>query len=417
LIVEHRLVDHDKQIAPWQRQRVGAIFDLASLPRVDFTGANLEHASLYHALLDRVSLDGAQLQGATLQLTQLKDASLGCRPVERSETTEGGTAELVSCAQLQGASLRSAQLQGASLEFVHLQGASLDGAQLQGASLLGAELQGASLAYAQLQGASLRSAQLQGASLQYAQLQGASLDGAQLQGASLASALLRGASLRHAGLQGASLADAILEVADLTDAYLWRTSRPERPSTLLAIRISDEPKAWLPQFLRMGKPQPWDDKTYQELRNMIASLTSGVSRDQALERIQSLDCANPDKTLASCDPSAAPPPEATAWRKALEAARVDEKVYATALTKIILKELVCSDRDNAIPIVRGTGFQDRLLAAGPAAIDLIDDLMNKDTKDCPVSASLTDAALAKLLQTKRNIETIEANEAIKKEGK
>jgi uncharacterized protein YjbI with pentapeptide repeats len=158
------------------RNLKGAIFDFASLARVDFTGANLEGASLRSAQLDRVSFDGAQLQGAYLGGAWLKGASLGCE-----ELPSGG----VRCAQLQGAKLQSAQLQGATLKGAGLQGASLDNAQLQAATLGNAQLQGASLASAVLQGASLEYARLQGAFLDYAQLQGASLEDAQLQGASL----------------------------------------------------------------------------------------------------------------------------------------------------------------------------------------------------------------------------------------
>jgi hypothetical protein len=109
---------------------------------------------------------------------------------------------------------------------------------------------------------------------------------------------------------------------------------------------------------------------------------------------------NSNKTLASCDPSAAPPPEALEWRKALEAASVDEKAYAEALVKA-LKELVCSGGDEPVHVVRGRGFQARLDNAGAAASDLIDDLMNKESKDCPVSAALTNADRAKLLQIKQ----------------
>ena len=76
------------------RELKGAIFDLATLPKVDFEGAELD-----------------------------------------------------------GASFASAQLQGASLKKAALQGASLDSAQLQGATLIGAQLQGASLEHARLQGA------------------------------------------------------------------------------------------------------------------------------------------------------------------------------------------------------------------------------------------------------------------------
>jgi uncharacterized protein YjbI with pentapeptide repeats len=116
----------------------GAIFYLASLPKVDF--------------------DGAQLQGALLQFAQL----------------EGGSFHL---AQLQGAQLDNARLQGAMLDEARLQGASLSVAELQGAKLDAAQLQGASLHEASMQGVSLEGAQLQGASLK-----GASLLGAQLQG-------------------------------------------------------------------------------------------------------------------------------------------------------------------------------------------------------------------------------------------
>jgi hypothetical protein len=69
-----------------------------------------------------------------------------------------------------------------------------------------------------------------------------------------------------------------------------------------------------------------------------------------------------------------------------------------------LNELICSGDDDAIYVVRGEGFQSRLQAAGAAAPDMIDDLMNKDSKDCPVAASLTDADRAKLLQIKRDAE-------------
>ncbi|HKI15625.1 MAG TPA: hypothetical protein VKA12_11600 [Roseiarcus sp.] len=78
-------------------------------------------------------------------------------------------------------------------------------------------------------------------------------------------------------------------------------------------------------------------------------------------------------------------------------ARVDEKTYAEALAKT-LKELVCSGGDDAIYVVRGPGFRVRYARAGAAAVGLIDNLTNKDSKDCPVAAALTDGDRAKLLQ-------------------
>ncbi len=353
---------HDFVFRARARDLRGAIFYLASLPKVDFGGAHLEGA-LFR---------GSQLRGASLRR-----------------------------AQLQGASFEDAQLEGASLTEAQLQGASLDFAQLQGVSLTSAQLQGASLNGAQLQGASLDGVQLQGARLDRAQLQGASLHGAELQGASLYEAQLRGASFGGADLQGASFEHAILEAIDLSGAYLWRTNRPTPPSTVAAVRMSGE--TWLPLWEDFGQDRPWDDKAYQDLRTAIELLPSGDSRRDALERIRSLDCSHSDTTLASCNPSASPPPQAVAWRKALEAARVDEKVYALALTRV-LKELVCSGGNDTIHVLRGFGFQAQLYYAGTPAFDLIDDLTNKDSKDCPVAASLTGADRANLLQIKQAIE-------------
>ena len=292
-------------------------------------------------------------------------------------------------ADLQGASLGGTQLQGASLLGAHLQGALLDGAQLQGASLFGA----------QLQGASLDGAQLQGASLITAQLQGASLNGAQLQGASLGDAQLQGASLINAQLQGASLQGAVLEATDLSGAFLWRTNGAGQPfpSQPGAIRMSGE--SWLAA-----------DGAYKALQKRISDLPQGLHRDQALERIQRLDCSNSDKTLSSCNAADAPPPEAQEWREALEkAARVDNKTYADSLAKI-LRLLACQSGDAATHVVGGVGFQSRLEAAGQltsassAASALIDDLVNRDSKNCPVAAALTDTNRAMLLQKKKEIE-------------
>ena len=69
---------------------------------------------------------------------------------------------------------------------------------------------------------------------------------------------------------------------------------------------------------------------------------------------------------------------------------MDDQVYAKALAGV-LKGLACSGDDDAIYVVRGEGLQAQLFVAQAAAIDLIDDLMNKESKDCPVSARLTEA--------------------------
>jgi hypothetical protein len=95
-----------------------------------------------------------------------------------------------------------------------------------------------------------------------------------------------------------------------------------------------------------------------------------------------------------------PPPEAAKWRKALRAATVDAKAYAKALSEFLRS--ICGDGDETIArsVVRGAGFQSRLKASGRAALDLIDDLTNRNNKDCPVSASLTDDDRSNLLQIK-----------------
>ena len=110
-----------------------------------------------------------------------------------------------------------------------------------------------------------------------------------------------------------------------------------------------------------------------------------------------------DPTLASCIPTVEPPPEAAAWRKALDPASVDDDAYTKALA-MTLKDLVCSGGDDAIFVLRGSGFQSGLEdRVGRAASDLIDDLMNKDSKDCPVAAALTDADRAGLLRIKQRV--------------
>ncbi len=341
------------------RDLKGAIFDLAILPKVDFKGAKLEAARLESTDLPDTRLDDAELQGASLARSRLR-----------------------------GASLSAARLEGASLSDAELQGASLAGAQLQGASLVGAKLQGARLDCEALGDLGEMCVQLQGASLQYAQLQGASLANAQLQGASLEGAQLQGASLEGAQLQGASLQAAVLDVTDLSTAWLWRTNAeaPSGAAKPRAVRLSSV--SWSPSSKGyFSDPHTWEEQAYEDLRKSIEDLPAGMPRNLALNNIGRLDCASPDETLASCNPNLAnSPPGAAAWRQILEAAApVDDEAYALALAKV-LKELVCSGDDEAVYVVRGLGFRRRLLAAGSAAFEVIDELTSKDGKNCPVAA-------------------------------
>ena len=125
------------------------------------------------------------------------------------------------------------------------------------------------------------------------------------------------------------------------------------------------------------------------------STPEGKMRDNALKRIEKLDCANPDKTLASCDPAAAPPPEVLAWQKKLLEANVDDAAFQKVLATE-LRRLVCANDTNAIYILRGTMKSDRLALTGREAPALVDYIMGKD---CPVSTSLTDDDKAKLLKS------------------
>jgi uncharacterized protein YjbI with pentapeptide repeats len=405
------------------RDLKGAIFDLASLPKVDFTGAELQAASLFRAQLQGASFDHAQLQGASLAQAELQGAPLEQAQLQGA-SLDGAKLEGAKLiwAQLQGANLDNAELRGASLAFAQLMDASFYQAKLEGANLEYARLQGASLLGSNLEAATLFAAELQGASLEYAELQGASLRFANLQGTELSHARLEGASLRRAELQGAQLQDAHLQATDLSNAFLWRTSASAHVAN---VRFLDSADIWRPVWRdEKGKVHPWNEKSYADLRQMIESLEPNYERDKAMDRIGSLNCSNPDTTLSSCDPSAVQPSEAAAWRNTLEAASVIDSHYAKALAAE-LKALVCSGDDDAAHVLRGllpidglmiieeaastddpdrvsdlsSSIEPRLAATGAEAPALVDFIMSKD---CPASASLTDADKAKLLRIKQD---------------
>jgi uncharacterized protein YjbI with pentapeptide repeats len=362
-------------------------------------GRDLKGAILDQAILSRVDFQGAQLQGASLNGAELTGASL-------------------DYADLEGASLFRARLQGASLDFADLGGSMAASAQLQGASLLSTELRGAFLESAKLQGARLQGASLDGADLGGASLDGADLQSASLKGASLDGADLQGALLFDAQLQGASLGRGVsytpysrlevigkpqssnLRAVDLRGALLWRSATPRDAPVVAAVMIGDSPSQWLPsQYSRSEHPvQSWNEEAYQSLRRTIASLPLGRLRDAALDRVHNLDCANLDPTLASCDPSSPPPPEAIAWRKSLEDARVDKVANEQALSAV-LQTLVCSGDPDATYVLRGLLATERLKRAGSGTQALTQIIMSKD---CPVSASLADTDKANLLQVERD---------------
>jgi hypothetical protein len=294
-------------------------------------------------------------------------------------------------------------LEKAVLDGADLTKADLYGAQLQGAVLVWAYLQGASLGGAQLQGALLDLAQLQGASLGSAGLQGASLDRALLQGASLDHAHLQGAFLRSAQLQGASLVDAEVNATDFSDAFLWRTNWGEIDRAKLgAVRLDAQLGRWKPVWQKGMDSSlvPWDAKAYADLRGSMNSVPEAKMRDRALNLIETLDCGNSDKTLAACDPAAAPPPEVLDWQKKLAAAGADNAAYAKALATE-LRSLVCTSDVTTIHNLGSMIIFVRLASTEREAPALVDFIMSED---CPVSASLTGDDKAALLKIKQDAE-------------
>jgi Pentapeptide repeats (8 copies) len=277
--------------------------------------------------------------------------------------------------------------------FFDLRGRHLEKAVFDGANLTKADLYGA-----ELKDASLDGARLQGASLDGAQLQGASLNEAELQGASLYRARLPGASLYRAQLQGASLQYAALEATDLSQAFLWRTDLDMARISTVRLDVEWKPGSRLTVSSTVYfEVAVWDAVAYGSLRDSMNSIPEGELREEAVKRVERLDCNNLDKTLASCDPKAQPPPQVLEWQKKLAAAGVDGADYAKALAAQ-LRSLVCTNDANAIYILRGMIRSVRFAETGPA---LVDDIMSKD---CPVSALLNDDDKAKLLNIKQDAE-------------
>jgi hypothetical protein len=148
-------------------------------------------------------------------------------------------------------------------------------------------------------------------------------------------------------------------------------------------------------------------KAYQNLRKTIEAVPAGGLRDGALAQIGRLDCANPDKALATCDPAAPlPPPGVAGFQAAASDEDYPDKDYRKALVGT-LKSIVCAGNDDSIFVLRGvsrelagpTGpMSGRLAAAGAEAPAFIDFIMSPA---CPVSVALTNDDKARLLQIKR----------------
>jgi hypothetical protein len=215
----------------------------------------------------------------------------------------------------------------------------------------------------------------------------------------------------RAQLQGASLLHAKLRATDLSRAFLWRSNAAPKTEDLRLESLS-----WAPSWQdERGERQAWSNETYSNLKKAMGAIPESLTRDAALGRIRVLDCVNPDKTLASCDPDAAassPPKEASDWRQALESAGTkDEATYRRALARV-LQTLVCSGDGNSLYVLRGltenslSASGGALARAGAEAPKLVDGIMSPT---CPVSANLTDDDRAGLLEIKQ--EAIESTKA------
>jgi len=234
-----------------------------------------------------------------------------------------------------------------------------------------------------------------------------------------------------AQLQGASLQGAVLMATDLSRAGLWRTNTTSDSQG--ATKPHDLRAAEAPEWRSLSASRPWDENAYQSFRKTIEAFPPSDSRDQTLNRIRRLDCVSYDTALATCDsnspgiPLLNPPPEATAWRHAVEVARVEDATYQIALATE-LKAIVCSDDTDAVYALRGllpytknveriltmhfvgpyssrNQSHSRLIAAGAETPTLVDFILSKE---CPVSALLTGDDRAKLLQIKQEIEAPKA---------
>jgi hypothetical protein len=242
-------------------------------------------------------------------------------------------------------------------------------------------------------------------------LEKAVLYGADLTKADLTGAQLQAASLYEAQLQGAWLEGVEIKATNFSDAFPWRTKWGKMdPKKLGAVLLDAALKQWKPVWQKVisSSPVPWDAKAYAELRVSMNRVPEGAMRDAALKRIETLDCANPDKTRASCDPAVTPPPEVLDWQKKLAKVSVDDAADAKALAKE-LRSLVCANDANAIHILRGTMLSRDWAALGigqlnktgreaPAFVDFI------MSEHCPVSAALTGDDKTTLLELKQFLE-------------
>ncbi|WP_343782988.1 pentapeptide repeat-containing protein [Halorubrum aquaticum] len=170
--------------------------DVSLLRDVDFSDANLSHASLRNVDLSNANLRDADLTRADLYKSDLSNA------------------------ELSGANLRNADLSNADLTYAHLIDADLDRAFLQLANLARSNLKAANLKGAALTQVDFRDAELSRANFTHAELTKANLTHARVISTDLTNANLFGANFTEAKIMDPDLTDTDLRNANFDRAEL-----------------------------------------------------------------------------------------------------------------------------------------------------------------------------------------------------
>jgi uncharacterized protein YjbI with pentapeptide repeats len=229
----------ERPTKPWRF--VGAIFQDAQWPGVDFSRADLARCDLTHSNLEGGVFEAATLTDADLSGANLREARFGRAQASGAQFHEARLerAKLVNVAlqyavfsqanlseaalmlsDLTGVNLAEAILRKADLSQANLGGAIVENADFTEANLRKSILHRVDLRTAFLNGTCLEETNLSHAQLEDVQILHARLYNADLQSAHLTGSSLPSADLRRANLFGAGLADIDWEEADLRDAVL-----------------------------------------------------------------------------------------------------------------------------------------------------------------------------------------------------
>jgi uncharacterized protein YjbI with pentapeptide repeats len=406
---------------------------IASLPRtVSLRSRDLRGAVLIDATLPRADFTAADLRGAYFDGADLRAATFSCAPSRLERTGQGlievaevdsdctrlGGARFIA-SSLQGANFQGAQAKGAGFDEANLRGAQLSAANLQGANFFGAHLEGAVLFEADLRGAILSVGHWEGASLERANAEGAQFNGSHLEGASLAGARLQVADFGRAYLQASLLSGVDLEGANLDDAdlegailgpsdmatldddmptrlqgasfrhtWVWRTdaSNVDGASEIRAINVQGSQRPVCPN--EQQNNQCFDGKSAEQLTQLIKeNVPTGPDlpswwdpQAKALERIRRL---NTERSLVNEETMS------NFWNSMKPFAPEKDSPYEILLAKLIIK-FGCAD--DGAPYVAArvlNRFSERLFSKESSQPRLVAAAF-LDRQHCPASAVLSE---------------------------